>query len=249
MSQIIRLTTSATKQQEVARAFIRFANEIGCQTAVIGGLALALLGSERTTQMNILIKLPENLTILALREAVKEKDKLFVDHGLHLYKIDPEEHSNLEVNPDVRSLLQHGQNNVLVETLPTGQLGLPLVAGPLLETSLSGLPVLHPKVLILTKLKRWSAIQDSTRPKTMLKARSDLEDVKFLVNFLAEKQEHVAFDEYAGKPREALLKHVGVLWEHFVLHEDTDSLETLQKVLKPDDLEALQQQVGDNSEL
>ncbi|KAK1226286.1 hypothetical protein PQX77_010759 [Marasmius sp. AFHP31] len=240
----IRITDATEKQLEAAKIITKLLSESGCRVAFIGGFAMALLGSDRKTQMNLLIELAKDLSISDAREMVMRKDPSFVkdDAGIHFYKVDSEEYKELVPNDpakgiDAHYLLRHASNNVLIETLPVGQLGLPLVAGPLLENDISGLSILHPKVLILTKLKRWCTLHESTRPKTRLKAQSDRHDINFLVELLVENKLHIAFDEYTGKPREQLLKYVRIYWAQLKLEENHDGIEALRKILKPDDLE------------
>ncbi|KAJ7222314.1 hypothetical protein GGX14DRAFT_352512, partial [Mycena pura] len=111
-----------------------------------------------------------------------------------------------ETNPDLsgEGLVRASRDNVLIETLQTGTLGLPSVAGPLYAV----LNVLHPRVLILTKMKRWSQNCNSTHPRTMMKNASDARDLRWLVLWLATNDMTIDFEGYAGKTKEELLQFV-----------------------------------------
>ena len=103
------------------------------------------------------------------------------------------------------------EGNVLIETLPTNALGLPPEIDPtmvihlgekeegsvtncsdidlpqkhkivIIENLEKGLPILHPSVLILTKLKRWVHISTSAYPPSVRKAKADLAGILFLVS-------------------------------------------------------------------
>ncbi|KIY51100.1 hypothetical protein FISHEDRAFT_13958, partial [Fistulina hepatica ATCC 64428] len=66
-------------------------------------------------------------------------------------------------------------------------------------------PILHPSVLILTKLKRWCRIYYSSRPKSQMKAASDNQDIRFIIYWMADKQITIDFDKYQGRPRAELV--------------------------------------------
>ncbi len=58
------------------------------------------------------------------------------------------------------------------------------------------LPVLHPGILFLTKVKRWANIFESTRPKSIIKAQTDYEDLEWLMTWLIDRKETLRFDQY-----------------------------------------------------
>ncbi|MCJ1465388.1 hypothetical protein MMC07_004006 [Pseudocyphellaria aurata] len=75
----------------------------------------------------------------------------------------------------------------------------------------SGLPIVHPSILVLAKLKRWAhiskstnppppqlwaAISKSTYPPSMLKAETDRVDIKFLVKWLGERGLKISVPAY-----------------------------------------------------
>ncbi|OQD61236.1 hypothetical protein PENPOL_c018G08730 [Penicillium polonicum] len=88
------------------------------------------------------------------------------------------------------AILCHGDDAVKVEILRGGQtrqMKLPDANSvPLHYTSARNLlggdsdttiPIVHPSVLILTKIKRWYSFAESTRPQSETKAGGDFEDM------------------------------------------------------------------------
>ncbi|EJF64502.1 hypothetical protein DICSQDRAFT_133271 [Dichomitus squalens LYAD-421 SS1] len=57
----------------------------------------------------------------------------------------------------------------------------------------------------MTKFKRWSMSYTSTRPQTMKKVASDLNDIRFMIDWLAEHGEQIRFVDYSGKTKLELL--------------------------------------------
>ncbi|KDQ24262.1 hypothetical protein PLEOSDRAFT_1016467, partial [Pleurotus ostreatus PC15] len=89
------------------------------------------------------------------------------------------------------------------------------------------LPVLHPSILILTKLKRWTNIFASSRPKSRKKAASDLVDITFLVQWLIQEELYIDFDLYQlseGKERSVLLDYVRMYWDHLLEGENAEQV-------------------------
>lgn len=156
-----------------------------------------------------------------------------------------------------QELLYASKDNVLIETLPTGLLGLPITPEPVYDIltesgqcklflsvlsdngndSNSAIRILHPSVLILTKLKRWSHNYESTRPKTVLKNKSDQKDISYLLNWLANKEMTIAFEDYKGKTKDELLVYVRNYRDKF--RDDVELIEVLKSVMKPDEWKAL----------
>ena len=92
-------------------------------------------------------------------------------------------------------------------------------------------------MLILTKLNRWSKNCESTRPKTVLKNKSDQRDISYLLYWLANKQMTIAFEDYKGKTKDELLVFVRSYRDKF--RDDVELIEVLESVMKPEDWEAL----------
>ncbi|KAF4263578.1 hypothetical protein KXV68_004740 [Aspergillus fumigatus] len=75
------------------------------------------------------------------------------------------------------------------------------------------IPIVAPSVLVLTKIKRWSTLAESTRPQSIKKADSDIDDIEVLLKWLARNQFHIDFEGYLAKPKEELLSGVRKLYQ------------------------------------
>ncbi|OBZ66448.1 hypothetical protein A0H81_13668 [Grifola frondosa] len=176
-----------------------------------------------------------------LRGQLSELNKQFASAGFKFYYVK-------EPVGDLRDdeLVHASRDNVLIETLPAGALGLPVVAGPVFHVEhKSGLvlQILHPGLLILTKMKRWYINRDSTRPKTIAKSSSDRRDLDFLVSWLADKNMTIELDLYKGKSKDELLIYVRLYREK--VEDDADLLDALQTAMKPEDWALLHRQTSD----
>lgn len=99
----------------------------------------------------------------------------------------------------------------------------------------TGLPILHPSVLVLTKLKRWANIQDSTHPTTKAKALTDIQDIKFLVNWLFRRDLTINVSSYHSAKPERLYQALKVYHEHLQENGPMERLDEFRKVVGPDD--------------
>ncbi|ODA82007.1 hypothetical protein RJ55_00512 [Drechmeria coniospora] len=95
------------------------------------------------------------------------------------------------------------QSRCLIERLPIGSLGLPTQLN-ILRPGNGLVPVLHPRILILTKIKRCSWLIESTRPKSRLKFLSDESDIEFLIEWLVENDEKIDFIGYQSPDMDRL---------------------------------------------
>ncbi len=93
--------------------------------------------------------------------------------------------------------------------------------------------ILHPGVLLLTKIKRWYHNRDSTYPKTIAKQLSDKRDLDFIVAWLAVNNMTIEFEKYEGKSKEELLQFVRYYREQ--VEADKQTIDNLQKAMKPGD--------------
>lgn len=86
---------------------------------------------------------------------------------------------------------------------------------PLLEIANHpvSVPIVAPPVLVITKIKRWSFLAESTRPKSMTKAWTDFQDIKVLLDWLSRNKLYVDFEGYAEKPKEELLPGARKLYQ------------------------------------
>ena len=136
--------------------------------------------------------------------------------------------------------------------LSTGSLGLPTSVGPIYKigegesglrrsyplyfffTLISVLTeILHPGVLLLTKMKRWYHNGDSPYPKTVTKRLSDKRDLDYMVAWLAANNMTIEFEKYEGKSKTDLLPFVRYYRE--LVRTDKEKIEDLQKAMKPGD--------------
>ncbi|KAH8099763.1 hypothetical protein BXZ70DRAFT_216473 [Cristinia sonorae] len=175
------------------------------------------------------------MDLMEIRETLLELNKHFAVAGFKFYFVK-------EPRDDLTGdrLVFASKDNVLIETLKAGTLGLPSVAGPiyvLQHSSGVALKILHPGVLILTKMKRWAATKDSDRPKTVTKTRSDKRDLDYLVFWLVQHEMTIEFELYLGKRKEELLAYVRTYRD--CIPEGSELLEALQTAVKSDDWKLL----------
>ncbi|KAF9057474.1 hypothetical protein BJ165DRAFT_1420637 [Panaeolus papilionaceus] len=231
----IAITTSRKDQAIAATKLSDVLEELGCPHVYIGGFAWASLGSRRPTEdIDVLIEV-NGTDIAVLRQQLKELNKQFASAGFKLYFVTEPlgGHTGDEV-------IRTSQNNVMIETLIAGELGLPKVAGPIHEVTLElgkSIKILHPGVLILTKMKRWYNSLESTRPKTVIKTNSDRRDLDYLTLWLQENNMTIELEEYQGKTKEDLLVFVRKYRE--VLSGNVELEEALKAVIKPMDWDLL----------
>lgn len=101
------------------------------------------------------------------------------------------------------------------------------------------IPILHPSILILTKLTRWCHNYTSTRPKTRLKNESDSKDIEFLIKWMAKEQILIAFHRYDGKPRTDLLVLVRTYWDRKTVEGDGEIIEVLKSIMIGEDVQEI----------
>ncbi|KAK0201708.1 hypothetical protein DFS33DRAFT_1349401 [Desarmillaria ectypa] len=260
--QEIHITTSHGSQEHAARVLSEMLTELTIRHAYIGGFAWRLLGSARQTEdIDVLIEIPkDSLDLCTLREKMAEIDERFTENVLKFYFVedidafseDSESQSPDETTKTIESrpkkrigieLLSRSKSNVLIETLSAGTLGLPDsvdIVYNVPSTSTSNdltLPILHPSILILSKLQRWCRIYKSIRPKTLNKARTDSHDIDYLIGWLSRNGMVIAFDDYEAKnvPKEKLVRHVRTYWEHKEAKKDEETMAQLEGVLNETD--------------
>lgn len=93
-------------------------------------------------------------------------------------------------------------------------------------------PILHPRLLVITKVKRWRFIADSARPQSQQRAAADRHDIGALLRWLEQHGETIDFHEYGVKPRDELIPGFqGLYWKC------PDLRQLLERVLSADDVE------------
>lgn len=100
-----------------------------------------------------------------------------------------------------------------------------------------GIPILHPCILILTKLKRWTVNRTSSWPKAKAKRDTDWADIKYLIAWLSDKDHKIEFNKYEGKGRGDLLVMVRQVHHELIEEEDEELLVKLEEVMHPVDWE------------
>ncbi|OJT01786.1 hypothetical protein TRAPUB_7842 [Trametes pubescens] len=192
------------------------------------------------------------MDMMELRDRVMDLDPRFADDRLKFYYVTEDVDEDLDREQRVRS----SHNNVHIDTLPAGLLGLPVnivstfIAGEAGVCSVlahstpyttcsndrEAIRVLHPTIMILTKFKRWSVSYTSSRPKTIKKVASDRGDIEFIIEWLAVREERIRFHEYEGKTKPELLSMIRKYHDKYV--DDVDQMETLRSIM-PDDWEEM----------
>ena len=74
--------------------------------------------------------------------------------------------------------------------------------------------------MVLTKLKRWAATHESTRPKTIQKNIVDATDIQYMIFWLASNNIRIEFEKYSGKSKDELLALVRKFRAKFADNED-----------------------------
>lgn len=249
---------SHSSQEHAARVLSEKLTELSIRHAYIGGFAWRLLGSPRQTEdIDVLIEIPtDTLDLQILREKMAEIDKRFTEAVLKFYFVedldafseDSEAQSSDETNesrPKERTgitILTRSKSNVLIETLSAGTLGLPdsvdlVYKVPSTASTDLTLPILHPSILIFSKLQRWCMSSQSTRPKTLRKVMTDSQDIDYLIGWLNQNGMLIAFDDYEAKkvPKEKLVRNVRLYWKRKELEEDEQIVAQLEEVLNEAD--------------
>ncbi len=120
MSQI-SITTDPRCQSLAAHELSSLLNKLDIRHAVIGGVALRLLGGTRTTEdIDMLMEVPPEQITQVVKPAIVKMSNHFALLGFKMY-FSP----NLMEGVSGAELIRANKQNVLVETLATATLGLP----------------------------------------------------------------------------------------------------------------------------
>ncbi|KAF5700367.1 hypothetical protein FGLOB1_10831 [Fusarium globosum] len=205
-----------------AQAFSRILTENNVEHAFIGGFALNLLGSNRETlDIDVEVAMddanPEEFRG-HLTQLLRNADQRFVVSNLKLYFV-PNGQWDLRVP---------------IETLARGMLGLPRRLSTL-RSGDGSIPILHPSVLVLTKLKRSSQYIGSTRPQSVVKLYSDVRDIVYLLHWLQDHYMKIDFINYDSATPERLYDAVRNMRAHWVSMGENDQVKMLDDVLEESD--------------
>ncbi|KAI1074772.1 hypothetical protein F5B20DRAFT_595816 [Whalleya microplaca] len=208
-------------QLEAAKALHNILRSNNIDHAVIGGFAVRLLGHNRHTEdVDVEIDFAANMRD-QLTQLLSQHDGRFAV-----------QHYKLFFTPT------NSNNKVCIETLPLGELGLPRQLR-IFTIESSGIPILHPAVLILTKMKRCAQLVTSTRPQSVYKFENDLSDIEFLLNWLAQRNEKIDFVGYNSTTVDRLYKAVEDIADYWRQAGEQDLVDLLDSVLKPSDREQI----------
>ncbi|KAI0842807.1 hypothetical protein F5Y06DRAFT_291803 [Hypoxylon sp. FL0890] len=208
-------------QLEATEALSKLLRSFKIDHAIIGGFAVSLLGHRRDTEdVDVVIDLPASMTGQLKQELSKHDDRFAVQH--HRLSFKPTD----------------SNDRVLIDSLPLGELGLPRELR-IFTVENCGIPILHPAVLILTKMKRCVHFINSTRPKSIIKFRNDLADITFLLNWLAERGEKIDFVRYNSPTVDRLYTAVADIAAYWRQAHEDDLVDLLGSVLEPSDCEKI----------
>ncbi|XBQ90746.1 hypothetical protein V6000_006299 [Aspergillus fumigatus] len=115
-------------------------------------------------------------------------------------------HSGFRLSQNNKLIFTGAEEDVVIELLRGGR-----DRGKRIRNT--PIPIVAPSVLVLTKIKRWSTLAESTRPQSIKKADSDIDDIEVLLKWLARNQFHIDFEGYLAKPKEELLSGVRKLYQ------------------------------------
>ncbi|CAF3475194.1 unnamed protein product [Fusarium graminearum] len=96
-------------------------------------------------------------------------------------------------------------------------------------------PILEPGVLILTKMKRATQYIGSTRPQSMLKYSSDLQDIFLLLAWLRDNSRKIDFVAYDAASPERFYDAVRSMRDHWARLGQGNNVEMLDSALNPSD--------------
>ncbi|KAJ5959907.1 uncharacterized protein N7479_007057 [Penicillium vulpinum] len=74
------------------------------------------------------------------------------------------------------------------------------------------MPIIHPSVLVLTKLKCWSTAEAATRQAHHQRTRTDLADITTILRWLADNELCINFAGLSRVPKSELLLHLAKLY-------------------------------------
>lgn len=241
MPQQIKTTTDKRVQADAARALCDVLDTLRIPHVIIGGFAVSLYGSDRFTHdIDVLVDIAPPKIQDFLRPQVSQINKHFAQMKLKYYFA-----PMLMEGLVGEQLVLANDGNVLVETLATNALGLPVQIDPAMVINSggaeqgSGLPTLHPSVLVLTKMKRWASISDSTFPPSVKKAGTDLQDIDFLIKWLQERNLKISVGAYNAAKPERLYSALKVYAKHLEDNRLTEKLDLFKQVLSAYDTEKM----------
>ncbi|KAK2806656.1 hypothetical protein FQN51_006622 [Onygenales sp. PD_10] len=214
----------------------------------IGGYAVTLLGGDRVTNdVDVIVgESPRDI-----RKLLLEADKGFslTEANKLVFKVRSRPPLSLGESNSSKTGPPDSSLDVVIELLQGGadkQLRLPdAETVPLTWINPSefdssrpnhAAPIVDPGVLILTKLKRWMFLAESTRPKSVTRAENDFYDMEKILRWLDKRSATIDMARYPETSKEKLLQGLRLL-----IRADGGRLyDLLKSTLPPDDFQAIQ---------
>lgn len=95
-------------------------------------------------------------------------------------------------------------------------------------------PVVTPSILLITKIKRWFFVEESSRPESNRKAKRDVVDIMVLLKWLSMNEMKIDLGGYTSKPKDQLVPMFRRLYAK------SDELRLyLEQTLEKEDLDAI----------
>ncbi|KAM0206382.1 hypothetical protein ACHAQI_008298 [Fusarium lateritium] len=196
------------EMKEAAQTLSLILTRHNIEHAFIGGFALNMLGSDRETcdiDVEIAVDSPNEIRDRIV-PMLCHADSHFVEAYYKLY---------------------FGASRIPIETLARGTLNLPRRL-TVIRPGDGSLPILHPSVLILTKIKRASQYIGSTRPHSQFKYNADVRDIVHLLYWLRAYNQRIDFGGYDAAAPERLyegVRKIRVQWESTGQSSNVEMLE------------------------
>ena len=98
---------------------------------------------------------------------------------------------------------------------------------------------MEPGVLVLTKIKRYATLYESTRPQSRAKVETDIQDITYLLKWLEQHHGQINFANYESPQPERLydvVRQVVCAWKR---DGRNNFLQLLGSVLKQEDREKI----------
>ncbi|KAK2590066.1 hypothetical protein QQS21_012254 [Conoideocrella luteorostrata] len=213
-----------SQQRAAATSLSTILTQQGINHAIIGGFAVNLLGHTRKT-LDIDVEIDNGTrTISEMRQQVCQflsADTRFSFVNNKIFFAPPE----------------FPQISIPIETIPLGELGLPRELS-VIRPGDGTVPILRPGILILTKIKRCAHLIMSTRPKSLQKFASDVDDIEFIMDWLIDNGGKVDFDGYRAEDqvKERLFTAVKDLVEYWKRTGNEDLVQKMASILQDEDL-------------
>lgn len=74
------------------------------------------------------------------------------------------------------------------------------------------MPILHPSILLLTKLLPWKEADQAIQVARHMRARTDLTDIRTILQWLVDKKARIDFSGLPGIPKGKLMRLLGRLY-------------------------------------